>query len=642
MSFANPWGLLGLLSLPAIVALHMYQRRFPRMPAAGLHLWGAHVDAHDAGPRRERPPLTASLLLELLVAAALTLVISRPRFDSASKAAHLVVVLDSSAAMSAEPLGETPLRQRALELLQERIDALPPGSVVTVLLSGRRPTMLAGPALPAEEAADQLAGWNPREPTHDFGPAWDFASQLAADSGRLLFITARPPPENAPLPRGMEVVSVGQRCDNVAVTTANWTLRPVYARDRKRVERLAGKVFLRVHNFGPQPVQAVVSGTRGDGTELFREKVALPARTGRGIDKTVAGGTGRLQIDVQSDRDELALDSRVVLVEPRLRPVKVALDLPEDSAAYRAFADVFRLLPAVQMVGRDEAVLIVAPANPLPPSREGLWWLGVGPLDPSAAAKKTSATVAGPDPFLIERTHPLLKDVQLQGVRWSGVQPLKWNVTPLISARRQVLLGRLKETETEAYVLNVDLAKSSLAQTPDWLIFLQNLIERRRDALPGLRRWNYRAGEDVQFRLPAPDDANGGEGPLKLVRLVDAASRESSADATPAEDRKPADGDELIRNVARTRFVQFSPPMRPGVYELRDGERSLGQFSVGFLDARGSDLSGLKPGRRLPEEGSAGGGFFVDEPFSALLFGLLLLALAALVGDWWVLRPKRL
>ena len=34
-SFANPWGLLGLLSLPAIVVIHMYHHRYPPLLIAG-------------------------------------------------------------------------------------------------------------------------------------------------------------------------------------------------------------------------------------------------------------------------------------------------------------------------------------------------------------------------------------------------------------------------------------------------------------------------------------------------------------------------------------------------------------------------------------------------------------------------------
>ena len=78
MSFANPLGWLGLLAVPAISILHLYYRRFPPLLIGGLHLWGVQTQVREAGRRRERLPITASLLLELLAAAVLSLVLAEP------------------------------------------------------------------------------------------------------------------------------------------------------------------------------------------------------------------------------------------------------------------------------------------------------------------------------------------------------------------------------------------------------------------------------------------------------------------------------------------------------------------------------------------------------------------------------------
>ena len=189
MSFANPWGLLGLLSLPAILFFHWYQRRFPRMAVAGLHLWGVTIDSRDAGPKRERLPITASLLLELLLALLITLILSRPRIDSTEKSHHLVIVLDDSASMSAAPIGETSPRDAAIQLIEQRIAALPPNSVVTVLLTGTEPKPIVGPEARPDEVVAGVANWQPDKPLHRFEPAWDQAAQIAGESGQVLFIT---------------------------------------------------------------------------------------------------------------------------------------------------------------------------------------------------------------------------------------------------------------------------------------------------------------------------------------------------------------------------------------------------------------------------------------------------------------------
>src|SRR3990172_7221022 len=103
MEFANPWGLLALLSLPAIAVIHLYRRRFPPLQIAGLHLWGIESEVRAAGRRRERLPITATLLLELLAGLLLALLLSRPRLADLDSIEHLVVVLDNSASMQARP-----------------------------------------------------------------------------------------------------------------------------------------------------------------------------------------------------------------------------------------------------------------------------------------------------------------------------------------------------------------------------------------------------------------------------------------------------------------------------------------------------------------------------------------------------------
>ena len=104
-------------------------------------------------------------------------------------------------------------------------------------------------------------------------------------------------------------------------------------------------------------------------------------------------------------------------------------------------------------------------------------------------------------PYLLEKGDPLLDGVVLGGVVWGGVQPVKLDMAPLISAGRYSLLARMKGIQTTAYVMNIDLGQSNLSESPDWPILLSNLVELRRDNLPGLRRWNYRLNEDIRFRL---------------------------------------------------------------------------------------------------------------------------------------------
>ena len=83
MIFATPLGLLALLAIPAIVAIHLFRRRFPVRPVAGLFLWGVVRQTPEGGGRVTRLPITRSLILECLAALALALIIAGARMAPA-------------------------------------------------------------------------------------------------------------------------------------------------------------------------------------------------------------------------------------------------------------------------------------------------------------------------------------------------------------------------------------------------------------------------------------------------------------------------------------------------------------------------------------------------------------------------------
>jgi hypothetical protein len=257
--------------------------------------------------------------------------------------------------------------------------------------------------------------------------------------------------------------------------------------------------------------------------------------------------------------------------------------------------------------------LIIGVANELPVSRKNLWWLGLGPIDRSEAARKESRDLIGP--YLLEKKNPLLEGVVLGGVIWPGAQEVKLGVSPLISAGRTPLLARLDGTETEAYLLNIDLARPNLAESPDWPILMKNLVDQCRDSLPGLRQWNYRLNEDVRFRL-AEQSGGASDSELSLVH------------------------EEKSRPLARSNPVEVPPLDEAGVYEVRDGAQVLGRFAVNFHDPAESSLVDLAPGVREPAAPPEPIEYNVDNPYSWLLMAGMALILVVLMLDWWVLKPR--
>jgi hypothetical protein len=603
MYFANPWGLLGLAALPAIVAIHLFRRRFPPLYVAGAHLWGAETRVTDAGRRRDRLPITASLLLELLAALLLTLALSDPRFADADATVHLVAVLDDSASMQSSPAGKTAFRDRAIAELRERARQAGREARLTLIRTGRHPALIGSRGMSWVEAELLLKEWTPSAATHDFHAAWDEAVQLVGREGWFLFLTDHPPDKNVLLPKGMEVAAFGEALGNVAFTAARWTVD---------ADGGPGQIFLRVANLGKSSADVAIRA-ESHGQPVFTRRVTLPASSELPVEAAAPPGLGQVKVRLVSEGDPLAVDNEVTLIEPQPRIVHVAVDLPVDSYELQLAQRALSVLPGVELASTEEADLLIGEAGAGPPARPEQWWLGVGPLNRSDAFRKQAADFIGP--YLVERQHPLLDGVSLGGIVWGGVQPTELRLAPLVSVNRTTVLGRLEGTPGTAWVMNIDLARSNLGDSPDWPILVANLVELRRDALPGLRRWNYRLEESVQLRAPATEDAAPGE--LTLLE--------------PGGRRKP-----LVRD--RNDLVELPPLERPGVYHIMHGAAPMGELAVNYFDNAESTLLALSSESITPEKVYEPAKISLDNPFSWLIVLAILLILASVLMDWHILR----
>ena len=170
-----------------MLALHVFRRRFVPREISALFLWQREDRSSPAGRRRQNLMRSPSLWCELIAALAIGLALGGPRSCGTPRAEHLVVVLDSSASMSAQTQTDS-ISDRARTLLAQRIEDLPPGSRVSLLATGPGPTVLSGPlAMPAEAIA-ALDQWHPALGTHDWNESLALAAEHASQE-RFTLIT---------------------------------------------------------------------------------------------------------------------------------------------------------------------------------------------------------------------------------------------------------------------------------------------------------------------------------------------------------------------------------------------------------------------------------------------------------------------
>jgi Ca-activated chloride channel homolog len=617
MTFAAPLGLLALLAIPAIVAIHLLRRRFPVRPIAGLFLWQVAHDVPDGGRRIDKLPFTASLLLECLAALALALIISGATLAPSASTEHIVVLLDDSVSMTAVDSGGGSPRARAIRRVQDEVKRIGPRGRITLVRSGERPALIAGPAAFGAEAESALSAWTPQARQHSLAGGQRLARELAGDSGSLLVLSDRRPDGTSErIIPGESWAATGVPLANIGIVDAHRSVNE----DTKQ-----GALSLTVRNYSDAAARRVlVVSTVVSGLSRPKDAASDKQLLTRNVD--VPPGTSNISIPLRAatppiraslSDDALLSDNGVVMVEPRPQIVAVDDRLKEGRGkaalekALGALAGVVQGSPGhlafLDAVGAG-ADLKVGPAP-------GVWQARFGRPEAPLIAAGTPEDLIGP--FVLEKRHPLLQGVTLGGVVWTGVVPLSPGaVHPLTSGGERALIGTLAPTAGStdpAFLFNLDLERTNLIRSPDWPILISNLVEMRRRELPGPERWNYRVGEWVRIRFDRPPTA-----PLRLRMGT------------------------FERDLPGTRLVEFVAPAPGGLAQILEGDQLRFEIGINPLDEPEGDLRLARTetlgkfdddSRERAIEAGAG--------FDPLFWLLLAACAAAMLGNWWLLSPQR-
>lgn len=576
MTIGAPLGLLALLAVPAIVALHLFRDRLPERRVAALFLFPVAPATARSGRTRTRRWRSPSLWLECvaaLVAAAwlagLTFAGLAPR--------HVVFVLDDSASMAASGT-----RDRAVAAVRARAATLSEHDRVTLIASGVAPAVRVGPRAPAAALEPVLAAWRPHQRHHALAPALALARGLAGRRGEIVLIGDRTPAEPAD---DALVIACGVAHANAAVTGVHRQTGPTGERLVVRVAAYGdvGDRELRVLQGDRQLARAPLSFGPGGG----EAQLALP----------LPAGAADRALTVALADDALPLDDVVCVVPPRARVVGVHDAL---SGARRDELRLERVFAAQRdwraEPSADRAQLLL---------REAPGPVAAGQLEvviaPSAGEPRGHRS-----PFVVDRSAPLLAGMELEGIAWqSGGGEVPGQV--LVAAGEHVLIAEQGLGAGRRLFVDLDASAGNVVRSPDWPILFANLLDACRAAAPGASASDVQLDDEVVYRCAGAGD------------VVTATAPDGTTLATSADGR-----------------LAFTPT-EPGVYTVlaADGQ-VLDLVAARFVDPQESDLRPATSFERPPlaPPVAAADGPLAPEPTRVWLAALLLLLVLA---DWWVL-----
>ncbi len=531
--FANPWGALALLGLPAVIAIHCLQQKSRTLRISTLFLLDRLSLDSQQGSRFTWMRQSLAFWLQILCVLILTWLLLEPHWLRADAVQRVVLVLDSSISMRAftdDLVARTSPRLRALA-------ALTPRTYWTLLETDpSRPTLYEGLDLIALE--EKLHAWRPSMPGHDPTHALELARSVAPRDALVIFVTDRP----HDVPSGIDLLAIGEPIEN------------------------CGLVGSRVLGTGPDLEWQVMVQNYGQKTahrswwiELAGQKTdPQTIDLDPGHSKILRGkfppGLDRLEVCLNADR--FTVDDRMAIVRPQLKRLTVSSQ-GDDSTA-DIFTRLMQTLPALDpaVSGQPADVAFIGTSSQIPI-----------PDNTHPAVVLFANTIVNNlfvgEPFAADED-PLNQDLSWQGL---VMQPgdavtlapqdhvLLWkDRTPLIYFRS--IAGNRRQL-----VFNFDFPTSNATKLPAFVLLIRRYLEsiRTDKIVPEIR--------NAELNEPLLLAADPTGGPVV---------------------RHDPDGTETTFS-PRIR-VTLNAPNLPGFFSITQGGQTLLSGAAQFADARESDF----------------------------------------------------
>jgi hypothetical protein len=491
-----------LVALLPLAAVYFLKVRPRKKQTTAYFLWQKVFSEKRATSLFNRLRDLLSLLLMLLVFAAVAFALARPDF-SGDERKDLLVLIDQSASMSAD--GGTPTGETRLELAKET------ASDIVLALNGTQRAAVA--SIGREVMFHSHLSEQPRElldAIEEVGPTVfdlqvDALEKLASDadwsdSYRILLLSDGSFSEDRSLPENVELMKIGAPVDNVGLVAADLQRLPsgelgLYFRVASSFSETVEADMVLKHADGAPAEGEVVTETTG----IFR---IIPLTLEPGLNapevfrlEEAPDGEWRVEIDLE---DSLATDNTVWLTSPKPRPVRVQVSAENRfffETSVMAFEDGGAGM--LQLVTEDPDLVLAAGAAGtgdgsaaalvFTPQGESPWWQSVGEEIEAIAPK-----------VLVEG-HPVLRHIDTATVAFAGareIEPPEGAMVLVESEDGVPLIYRTSVAGSTSVVVNLDPFQADFYFSAWFPVLVHNTathLAGREEALAGV----YRPGQSI-------------------------------------------------------------------------------------------------------------------------------------------------
>lgn len=594
-----------------IVFFHLLKLKRKRTVVPSILLWKRALEEIEANAPFKKLRRSLLLILQLMALAALVFALGRPLIATGALAsASAIIVIDSTASMSARDEDGGSRMDRARQLAREMVESLRGGGRAAIIESSSRVTVRS--PLTSDRAAlvSAIADIQETDAPGNLTDAVRLAGEIAKSERDASVIVisdgAGSPVAGSTAPTGhiaeardfsrevpIRFVRVGRRSDNVAIIALNW--RQLSGSGRR-------ELFASVADFADRD-RSVGAELRIDGKLIDARTMELAAsgRSALVFDSLPdEGGLAELRLDVD---DDLAADNIAYAFLPVARRLRVGV-ISNNSFLLEALAanpdiSVSRISSGSRNSEFDCIVSEsagVESSQPLllinPPDSAGLW--------------RATGQREHPEITSVERSHPVngflsYTDLHIESVVRREVA--SW-LKPILTAENDPLIWAGDDGHRRVVLIAFDLARSDLPLKVEFPILLANSAAwlTGRDSPSSERA--VRTGQPVMIHTSAA----------------------SARVTTPAGDTREIG--------ARNGSVVFADALRAGAYKVA----GAAPFAASLLSE--SESNAAPRDWTIARAGEANGRPEIFHSEREAWRWIALVALVVLTIEWWAYHKR--
>ena len=468
--FANPLGLLTLLAIPAILAIHFLQRKSITLPVSTLFLLERTQREATSGRRFERLIPSVPLWMQILAILLLTWFLAEPRFQKEDTVQRVAIVVDASASM-------TVFKQEAISALRDKIPSLKGGASAMELTL--LPSTPGADRIYAGDSTDDLLAslgkFSPDKGVADPSNALRLARSIVSNEGIVIYLTDTP---TEALPYESQLIAVGKPTDNVGFTGISF-------------EEKQGALTFRaiIRNYGESSATRSWSLLASNGETEPRE-FSIKPNSFVTIQSAFPQGAENVRLTITPD--DFTLDDTLPIVAPRPKQLNL---FTATSPAFRGLTE--KLLRSLQSTrastdaaSSDLVITSYDPLDPALPASNAILFVE----DPTSAGKYLKGGI-------LAESHPLMDGINWQAllVRETLQLPRLATDRVLLWQEKRPLIFLREENGQRVLCFNFDLRLSNATQQPAFIVLLHRFAESLRTAKVAPQSLNLETGQRIRI-----------------------------------------------------------------------------------------------------------------------------------------------